>query len=600
VRKPFQLPAILFCVLFLACVTVPRALAEPGPPTLIGNVPNRTTISLDGVWHYIVDPYETGLGMRFYENSRPKSKSDLVEYDFDKSGRLAVPGDWNSQHESLLFYEGPLWYQRYFSYARQPGSRVFLYFGAANDQARVWLNGAKLGEHIGGFSPFDFEITRQLSDGQNSLVVEVNNARHADSVPALSTDWWNYGGITRSVQLIEVPETFIQNYVVQLERGSEDEIAGWVQLNGSARARPATLEIPELNLKTTVNPDANGYAAFQVGAKPQLWSPDSPKLYRVLLSAGDDKLEDQIGFRTIETRGTQILLNGKPVFLRGVSMHEEAPFRGGRGLSEDEVRTLLQWAKDLGCNFVRLAHYTHNEHVVRLADQMGLLLWSEVPVYWDTAWENPATLDNAEAQIRDAIARDHNRASVILWSMSNETPVSAPRTEFIRRLAEFTRKNDSTRLLTSAMNRMQKDDPKNRVLNDPLGEFLDVLGVNEYIGWYEGRPEDADDTRWTSPWSKPAIVSEFGAGAPYNNHGDAGTRWTEEYQANLYEHQLKMLRQIPFLAGMSPWVLMDFRSPRRFLPDVQDYYNRKGLISDHGQRKQAFYVLQKFYREIGR
>ena len=586
------------CSLLLASIFCVCALANPAPSTLISNVPNRTTLSLDGVWHAIVDPYETGLNGRFYENAHPESRSDLLEYDFEKSGVLAVPGDWNSQRESLFFYEGPVWYQRYFSYAPKPKTRVFLYFGAANYQARVWLNGKKLGEHIGGFSPFTFEITREGSGGQNNLVVEVNNTRRADAVPALNTDWWNYGGLTRSVQLIELPETFVENYVVQLAKDSTAEIAGWVRLNGAAPAQPVTIEIPEVSFTITLKPDANGYAAFHSPAKLQLWSPENPKLYRVLISAGDDKVEDQIGFRSIATRGTQILLNGEPIFLRGISMHEEAPFRSGRGLAEEDVRTLLQWAKELGCNFVRLAHYTHNEYVARLADRMGLLLWSEVPVYWDTAWENPATLDNAESQMRDAIARDHNRASVILWSLSNETPPTPPRVEFLKAMAAYTRQNDPTRLITSAMNRLRKDNPKNRVLNDPLGGYLDVLGVNEYIGWYEGRPEDADDTRWSSPYDKPVIVSEFGAETPYNSHGDAATRWTEEYQANVYEHQLKMLRQMPFLAGMSPWLLMDFRSPRRLLPDVQDNYNRKGLISDHGQRKQAFYVLQKFYREM--
>jgi len=583
---------------FFAALLCPLSFAEPGPSTLIGNVPSRATVSLDGAWHAIVDPYEDGLGARFFQDAKPKSKSDLVEYDFETSGTLLVPGDWNSQRESLFFYEGPLWYQRTFSYAPRPSTRVFIYFGAANYLARVWLNGKKLGEHVGGFSPFNFEITHEVANGLNDLVVEVDNTRHSDGVPALNTDWWNYGGLTRSVRLVEVPETFVKNYVVQLEKGSMDQIAGWVQLDGAAPSQPVTIEIPELSLKKSITTDARGYAEFRFPAKPHLWSPEDPKLYRVLLTAGGDTLEDQIGFRTIETRGTKILLNGKPIFLRGVSMHEEAPFRLGRGLSEDEVRILLQWAKDLGCNFVRLAHYTHNEHVARLADRMGLLLWSEVPVYWDTDWTNPATLDNAEAQIRDVIARDHNRASVILWSMSNETPPTPPRVEFIRSLAAYARKNDSTRLLTSAMNRVGKDDPKNRVLNDPLGEFLDVLGVNEYIGWYEGTPEDADTTHWSSPYDKPVIVSEFGGGAVYNNHGDAQTRWTEEYQANLYEHQLRMLRQMPALAGMSPWVLMDFRSPRRWLPGVQDYHNRKGLISDRGQRKQAFYVLQKFYREM--
>jgi beta-glucuronidase len=308
-------------------------------------------------------------------------------------------------------------------------------------------------------------------------------------------------------------------------------------------------------------------------------------------------MEDEIGFRTIETRGSTILLNGKPIFLRGVSMHEEAPFRGGRAFSPEDAQALLGWAKELGCNFVRLAHYPHNENEIRLADRLGLLVWSEIPVYWVVDWENPATLQIAEDQLRENIARDHNRASVILWSLSNETPITPARTEFIKKLAAFARQDDSTRLLTSAMNQPQIAAPDSRLLNDPLCEFLDVLGINEYIGWYEGRPEDAARTHWSTSLDKPLIFSEFGAGALYGNHGDPDARFTEEYQSRVFEQQLLMLKQIPNLAGMSPWVLMDFRSPRRMLTGIQDYRNRKGLVSDQGQRKQAFYVLQKFYAE---
>jgi beta-glucuronidase len=329
-----------------------------------------------------------------------------------------------------------------------------------------------------------------------------------------------------------------------------------------------------------------------------LWSPKNPKLYRVIISGEGDTVTDEIGFRTIETRGTQILLNGKPIFLRGISMHEEAPFRGGRAFSEEDDRTLLEWARDLGCNFVRLAHYPHNESMVRLADRMGLLVWSEVPVYWGIAWENHATLENAKEQLRDMIARDHNRAAVILWSLSNETPTDAARTEFLKSLAIYARQLDSTRLITSALNHTDSSVPGTRSLNDPVGEYLDVLGLNEYLGWYEGRTDDADHLQWKTAYDKPLIVSEFGAGAVYGKHGDADTRFTEEYQANLFEHQINMLKKIPSLAGMSPWVLMDFWSPRRFLPGIQEFHNRKGLISDRGQRKQAFYVLQKYYREV--
>jgi beta-glucuronidase len=175
-----------------------------------------------------------------------------------------------------------------------------------------------------------------------------------------------------------------------------------------------------------------------------------------------------------------------PIFLRGISMHEEAPVRGGRAFSPEDAQTLLGWAQELGCNFVRLTHYPHNENVTRLADRMGLMVWSEVPVYWDIDWENPTTLQNAENQLRDMIARDRNRASVVLWSLSNETPVKAARLTFLRQLADRARQLDSTRLITSAMNHVDEVGPDTRALNDPLGESLDVLGLNEYLGCTAG------------------------------------------------------------------------------------------------------------------
>jgi beta-glucuronidase len=580
----------------------------------IAGVSNRTTISLDGTWNTIVDPYESGLNSRYYEPPNPQARNGLIEFDFEHSPKLHVPGDWNTQRESLLFYEGPLWYQRNFTYHKRDHVRTFLYFGAANYQSRVWLNGNKLGEHVGGFTPFDFEVTDQVDEGENTVVVEVDNTRHIDGVPALKTDWWNYGGLTRSVQLIEVPETFMENYTLHLakNRTGAQEIQGWVQFNGKPSQDEVSIEIPEANItyKTLIGPNGRAEISFDArvlacGKEPaphcpaplQLWSPENPKLYRVVVSGEGDRVSDEIGFRTIEARGTQILLNGKPVFLRGISMHEEAPFRSGRAFSEEDDRTLLTWVKELGCNFVRFAHYPYNEEMVRLADQMGLLVWEEIPVYWDIQWQNPATLENAKAQLHDIILRDQNRAAIALWSMSNETPISPERTEFIEQLASYARQLDPTMLITSAMNRVDHNAPDQHTLSDPLGESFDVLGLNEYIGWYEGKAEDADRMQWRFAYRKPVIVSEFGADALYNLHGDAQTRFTEEYQSNVFEHQLGMLERMPQLAGMSPWVLMDFRSPRRPLPGIQDYYNRKGLFSDRGQRKQAFFVLQKFYRE---
>lgn len=589
----------LSLAVLVLCNMAGMAWAQSGP--LLGNSSGRTTISLDGTWNTIVDPYEGGLTRRYFENAKPKTKSDLIEYDFDRSPQLRVPGDWNTQRESLLLYEGPLWYQRYFTYHKRPQIRTFLHFGAANYQARVWLNGAKLGEHVGGFTPFDFEVTDQVGDGNNSLVVEVDNARRPDAVPSLRTDWWNYGGLTRHVQLIEVPSRFIENYWLQLEKGRSDQVEGWVKIDGAASDDTVRIEIPEIQLTQTAQLDASGRAAFHFPVKVELWSPERPKLYRVIIAAGQDRVSDEIGFRTIQTRGTEIRLNGSPVFLRGISVHEEAPFRSARAFSPEDDRTLLTWAKDLGCNFVRLVHYPHNEEILKAADQLGLLVWEEVPVYSDLNWQNPGVLENAKSQLHDAMARDQNRAAIVLWSISNETPTSPGRNAFLKSLVEYARSLDPTRLITSASNQVTSVDDQTMALNDPLGEFLDVIGLNEYIGWYGNRkPEEADQIQWRFAYQKPVLVSEFGASALYGMHGDAETRFTEEYQANLFRHQLVMLSHISSLAGMSPWLLMDFRSPGRTLPGIQDYYNRKGLVSDRGQRKQAFYVLEDFYRKSKR
>jgi beta-glucuronidase len=584
------------CLLIAVCAFAGSIAAAAAPSALITNIPGRTSISLNGSWRAIVDPYAIGTGMRFYENAKPKNSRDLVEYNFDTSGMLNVPGDWNSQRPELFFYEGSVWYKKSFSYHKRGDSRVFVCFGGANYKASVYLNAQKLGDHEGGFTPFNFEVTDQIREGDNFLVVEVNNQRKAENVPGLVTDFWNYGGLTRDVSLVELPETFIEDYWVQLAKGSLNEIEGWFKLNGASAPQQVTLAIPEAGIKQLITTDNKGYGHFRFPANLNLWSPENPKLYQVMLSAALDSLTEQIGFRSIETRGSKIFLNGKPIFLRGVSLHEEAPFRGGRAFSEEDDQILLTWATELGCNFIRLAHYPHNETMLRLADRLGLLVWSEIPVYWETAWENPPTLQNAQQQLRDVIARDHNRAAVALWSVANETPVNPARLAFLQSLVEQARTLDPTRLVTAALNHFEHPSPDTIALTDPLAQSLDVVGLNEYLGWYGNEhPEDCDHIQWILPNQKPLIVSEFGGGAPFGNHGDTDTRWTEEYQANLYDHQLNMLKRIPSLTGISPWVLMDFHSPRRLLPGVQDYRNRKGLISDRGERKQAFYVLQRFY-----
>jgi beta-glucuronidase len=573
---------------------------------LIANADGRRTISLAGEWKTIVDPYESGYynyryqpsDNGYFKNAKPKSKSDLIEYDFDSSTSLKVPGDWNTQSEQLFFYEGTVWYKKSFAYQRKPNTRLFVYFGAANYFADVYLNGEKIGQHEGGFTPFNFEITKLVRDTGNFLVVKVDNKRRRDAVPTLMTDWWNYGGLTRDVKLIETPATFVQDYFIQLQKGSRDRVIGWVKLNGDKPQQRVTIRIPEVGISKSLATDASGTTLVDFTANLSLWSPENPKLYDVTVEAETDQVRDQIGFRSIETRGTDILLNGKPIFLRGVCIHEEAPFRGGRANSREDAQTLLGWARELGANFVRLAHYPHNEWMVREADRMGIMVWSEIPVYWTIQWENRATLENAQNQLSEMIARDKNRAAVVIWSMANETPLSDARLSFLRILVAQARSLDPGRLISAAMERHYLD-ATTQMIDDPLGEYLDVLGCNEYVGWYDGLPDKADRLEWRTKYQKPLVISEFGGDALFGNHGDVLTRWTEEYQENLYRHQVAMLKRIPFLRGAAPWILMDFRSPRRPLPKIQDYWNRKGLISNNGEKKKAFYVMRQWYSELG-
>ncbi|MBZ5580015.1 MAG: beta galactosidase jelly roll domain-containing protein [Acidobacteriia bacterium] len=578
----------------ILAAAVSPALAGP----LLQNALNRHSISLNGEWHAIVDSRDGGLSRRYYRNADPFTEPGVVEYDFATAPVLRVPGDWNSQWPELLLYEGTVWYQRTFSYHLETGHHAFFHVGAANYRAQVWMNGEALCEHEGGFTPFDCDATSLLKDGENVVVVSVNNARHADDIPARDFDWWNYGGLTRDVSLMDVRAAYIENYSLQLERGSATRISGWIKING-AGPQVVTVRIPDLQVTQTAMTDSSGMArlAFD-SAGLERWSPERPRLYAVEIASGGDRVTDEIGFRTIEARGTEILLNGRPVFLRGISLHEEAPNRSGRAHGDDDARILFGWAKELGCNFVRLAHYPHDEHAIRLADRLGLLLWSEIPLWQAIDFGNAAVVEKARQQLNEMIERDRNRAAVIFWSLTNESRATPERNAAVHQLAATARSLDSTRLITAATNQISRPDPHTMLLDDPIIADLDVFGVNEYIGWYQGLPADLDTMTWRNPFNKPMVVSEFGGDAKQGFHGEADQRWTEEYQENIYNHQIAAIRKLPFARGLSPWILKDFRSPVRQLSGIQDGYNRKGLVSDTGERKKAFFVLQKYYQEL--
>lgn len=642
-----------------------RDYAAPAP--LMTNVAGRGRVSLNGAWNVVVDEHNAGerglLGGAYYAPIPPLTGMELVEHSFDERRRLRVPGDWNTQDDRLFRYRGVVWYQRGVSLDKKPGERYFLHFDAVNYSANVYVNGEPLATHTGGYVAFNVEATDALVDGENHLVVRVDGFLDESTIPtARTSDFFKYGGIIRDAHLITVPETFIRQYHVYLDDLAKRRIKAWVQLDGGgAGGQAVAVSIPELEVETAAVTNAEGYAELSFDAGVELWSPENPKLYDVGVSIDGARIEDRIGFRSLEVADGKILLNGEPVFLRGISMHDESYLKSGVAHDAADARAQLGLVKELNGNFVRLAHYPHNEHTVRTADELGLMVWSEIPIVSLIDWNNERTLAVAKRQIADNVRRDLNRASIVMWSIANETSPQTPeRLAFLKELAADARAIDASgrplaaaligdvrrefagvvrRLVAEFLNDPLIDDAETRarleamaarligddidavlnseieiVLRDELGSVVDIVGYNEYFGWYyaaflhKSLPVDEattrrtilrimKDIRFVNVFGKPIIISEFGAGAKkdyVSPHGD-GSIWTEAYQARVYEHQLDMLDRNEAVQGMSPWVLKDFRSALRQLNGIQDDYNRKGVVSEEGEKKQAFFVLRDYY-----
>ncbi len=319
----------------------------------------------------------------------------------------------------------------------------------------------------------------------------------------------------------------------------------------------------------------------------------------MLLFSENDSIEEEIGFRNIYVKGTDIYLNDKPIFLKSISIHEEIPQRKGRAFSETDAAMLLTEAKALGCNMIRLAHYPQNEYTVRMAEKMGFLLWEEIPVWQGINFENKDTKTKAGTMIKEMVQRDKNRCALAFWGVANETQPPTVRNDFLKYLIKCCHEIDTTRLITAAFDLVRFNKEKQVFeMNDSFVKELDVVAVNKYMGWYHPWPLSPEKAIWDVAPDKPLLISEFGGEALYGQSGDenVASSWSEDYQAKLYRDNITMFGNIPNLRGVSPWVLFDFRSPFRFHPTNQDGWNRKGLISDQGFRKKAWYIMRDYYK----
>ncbi len=566
---------------------------DPVSPNDLILTTNRPFESLDGEWGFLVDPYENGMRKKWFnEVTTDKEGRPLpMDYDFDHMELVHVPSSFNTETHKCLYYEGMTWYSRKFGF--KPGSKaekVFLYFEGANDECRVWLNQKYIARHLGGSTPFCVEVTGMLKE-QNRLVVMVNNSRRPDRVPALNTDWFNYGGLYRSVNLYRVPAAFVRDMFIRLRPdGRFNKIDVSVSVEGEVDH--CTVEIPELGICKQFQ-ISGGKGKLEINAGPILWCPENPKLYDVIIRYGNDVLQDKIGFREISIHGSELLLNGKPLFLRGISIHEDH-IDFGKTFTEQVIRDNFAMARELNCNFIRLAHYPHSRIAALIADEMGLMLWEEIPVYWTLMFDNPDTQKCALNQLQELVLRDRNRASVCIWSAGNENPDTDERLTLMCRLIEEYKRLDETRPVSAAC--LVNYD--NLVLEDRLTEYVDIIGINEYFGWYRNNMGDLSKELSNLQSGKPVLISEFGADALAGYNGTDNVLFTEEYQENFYRKQLEILLSFDKVKGIIPWILFDFRSPRR-QNQFQRGFNRKGLVAaDRETRKLAFYTLQKSYQKL--
>ena len=628
----------------------------PSPDNLIGWIDSRQITTLNGEWSYIVDPMNNGLPESSFFGGFPKNKTqktgmELIEYNFDTAAKIQIPGAWNAIDKKLFFYRGPVWLYKKFNYQPKKEAITHLYIEGSNFTTKIFINGSIIGEFEGGYVPFNFDISKHLKNGENILLVQTDNTLNQSSVPTQKTDWWPWGGIVGDVYIVETPKKFIQNAYLQLNPENFSEALFKLEMNQELSGQRIVLEIPELQFKDEFITNTAGFIKESIIIAPRLWSPTDPKLYKVIISSDQEIVSDEIGFRSIKVEGQNIYLNNSEIQFKGIAMHSEPIGIPGPAFSKEHFQDLLLMAKDLNINFIRAAHYPYTRHLAKVADRLGLMLWEEVPVYWNIDWDNSETLNIAINQIKRLVQRDQNRASVVVWSVANETPLSSSRMKFLNTLLSEIEAIDSTRLTTAALLSGSEEQFKALVLvlalqgvksqwvnpqekaifqfildqanipidselnfsisiDDPLGKSVDLISYNEYFGWYyvtfftdqmmipEGTLrklmfEVLPNIKISSVFNKPIHISEFGAGAKYGNYSNK--IWSEEYQARLYRHQLEMLSNNPQIKGISPWVFKDFRAMLRPLPGIQDFYNRKGLIDENGNKKAAFDVLADFY-----
>jgi beta-glucuronidase len=574
---------------------------------------------LDGAWYFRLDPLDQGLAQG-------------LERQVSLTGWTAVtvPNAWNAKDLSDASQRGTVgWYRKDFRLPKTSrGAGWVVRFESVNYRARMYLNGRQIGTHEGAYLPFEIPLTKARRTGVNHLVVRVDNRRSDTDLPPLTDQdngtpgggWWNYGGLLREVYLRKVFRVDLTNFLARPIlpcRHCDATVlltATMHNLGGGSRSVAVHASVGGATARfATVKLAPHG--TRQVSAKvkirhPHLWEPGHPLLYRVRagLSLAGHSVAGyvaHIGIRSIRLRRGRLLINGVPVTLRGVGIHEDNPNLGA-ALNPAQRHSIFDELRSLGATVVR-AHYPLHPNFLEMADRAGVLVWDEIPFYrlGDEALKLKSVRDKGLTDLEEMIQRDQNHPSVLAWSIGNELP-SHP-------------DPGQSRYLTDASAVAKRLDPTRLLALDIAGypsvgqvsqyDHLTALGINDYFGWYPGPSGQLVDRNALSPYldqmrqfypSLALFVTEFGAEA--NHHGPADEKGTYEFQNDWMQFQLGVIDSKPFIDGAMAWTLRDFKVRPGWdggNPQPDPPWFRKGLSDQYGLQKPVFATVQRIYQALG-
>ncbi len=595
--------------------------------------PHRAIYELNGYWRF--HPDAADAGERDGWQSRPLPADALL---------VAVPGAWNEQLAEcgLMNYVGCAWYERDFETPAfdRKANRLVLRVGAADHRASVWLNGKSVGQHTGGYLPFEIDLTGALAPNgtANRLQIAVDSRLTMQSLPQgidpeappyndpgydrrhvfppTRFDFFPYGGLTRSVQLLLVPADHVASIVV------ESTLEGAVELSLGIDGRDAggVAEIYDMDSVRVAGPVSfrcvNGFAHCRLKIpSPRQWAPATPYMYSARVSlvvhngAEYDRYDEPFGIRSIVVDGGKLLLNGEALYLVGFGKHEDFPIVGHGQFRPANLRDfeLMRW---IGANSFRTSHYPYDEELMQLADRLGFLVIDEVPAvslgFLSDRFEDLSPLlDTHRRFLTELIERDRNHPSVIAWSTANEPNLwgepcyqnDASR-KYFRTLYDTAHTLDPERPVISITIPAFSDD-------DVALESCDLIGINRYFGWYTdpadlaraGETLDREMTAIYRRYGKPIIITECGVDAVEGFHAATPQMFTEEYQSEFLRTYASVAEQKPYCAGFHVWNFSDFLTPQHHRRVI---LNRKGVFTRAREPKGAAFFLRSYWTSLKR